>query len=146
MKNERSYVEKNCVCFWKVHKKQFLMGLKFVSDIRRPSLATRCWRRSWKFITVRVISGGMVSISCRILSFKSSRDRERCLKTFSFRYPQRKNSHGLKSGDRASHPTSPLKEIKRPGNISLNTPSKWFLKPIKSCFLCTFQKYIQFFF
>ena len=41
------------------------------------------------------------------------------MKTFSFRYPQRKKSHGLKSGDRAGHPTSPLKEIKRPGNISL---------------------------
>jgi len=31
------------------------------------------------FITLRVISGGMVLISCRILSFKSSRDQERCL-------------------------------------------------------------------
>ena len=36
----------------------------------------------------------MESISCRILSFKSSRDRGRCLKTFSFRYPQRKKSQG----------------------------------------------------
>jgi len=36
----------------------------------------------------------MESISCWILSFKSSRDRGLCLKTFSFRYPQRKKSHG----------------------------------------------------
>jgi hypothetical protein len=41
-----------------------------------------------------------------------------------FRYPKRKKSHGLKSGDRAGHPTSRLKEIKRPWNISLNTPSE----------------------
>jgi len=68
------------------------------------------------FTTLRVSSGGMESISCWILSFKSSRDRGRCLKTFSFKYPQRKTSHGLKSGDRAGHSTSPLKEIKRPGN------------------------------
>ena len=40
------------------------------------------------------------------------------MKTFSFRYPQRKTSHGLESGDRAGHSTSPLKEIKRPENIS----------------------------
>jgi len=99
------------------------MGFKIISDIWRPSLATHCWRRSRKFITLRVISGGMASISCRILSFKSSRDRGRCLITFSYRYPQRKKSHGLKSGDGAGHPTSPLKEIKRPGNIFLNTPS-----------------------
>jgi len=36
----------------------------------------------------------MESISCWILSFKSSRDRVRCFKNFSFRYPQRKESHG----------------------------------------------------
>jgi hypothetical protein len=110
------------------------MGFKIISDIRRPSLATHCWRHSRNFfITLWVISGGMASISCRILSFKSSRDRGRCLKTFSFRYHQRKKSRGLKSGDRASHSTSPLKEIKRPGNISLNTPSErgavWAVAP-----------------
>ena len=71
-------------------------------------MATHCLRRSRKFFTtLRFISGGMASISCRILSFKSRRDRGRCLKTFSFRYPQRKKSHGLKSVVRASHPTSP---------------------------------------
>ena len=52
----------------------------------------------------------MEPISCWIPSFKSSRDRGRCLKTFSFRYPQRKTSHGLKSGDRAGHSTSPLRD------------------------------------
>ena len=62
----------------------------------------------------------MESISCWILSFKPSRDRGRCLKTFSFRYPQRKTSHGLKSGDRAGHSTCPLKEIKRLGNNNNN--------------------------
>jgi len=36
----------------------------------------------------------MESIYCWILSFTSSRDRGRCLKTFSFRYPQKKKSHG----------------------------------------------------
>jgi len=119
--------------------------LKIISDIWRPSLATHCWRRTRKFITVRVISGGMASISCRILSFKSSRDRGWCLETFSFRYPQRKKSHGLKSGDRAGHPTSPLKEIKRPGHISLNTPSELFLKPIKNCFYVLFRNIYNFF-
>ena len=108
-------------------KNSFLMGFK--NQIRRLA-ATHCWRRSRKFfITLRVSSGGMEPISCWIPSFKSSRDRGRCLKTFSFRYPQRKTSHGLKSGDRAGHSTSPLKsgdraghstspirEIKRPGN------------------------------
>jgi hypothetical protein len=38
--------------------------------------------------------------------------------------PKEKKSHGLKSGDRAGHSTSPLREIKRPGNISINTPSE----------------------
>jgi hypothetical protein len=75
----------------------------------------------------------MALISCWILSFRSSRDRERCLKTSSFRYHQRKKSHGLKSGDGAGHPTSPIKEIKCPGNISLNTPSErhavWAVAP-----------------
>ena len=59
-------------------------------------------------------------------SFKSSRYRGRCLKTFSFRYPQRKKSHGLKSRDHAGHPTSPLKEIKRPGKCSLGVLSGIF--------------------
>jgi hypothetical protein len=58
-------------------------------------VATHCRRRSRKFfITLRVSSGGMESISCWILSFKSSRDQGRRLKNFSFRYPQRKKSHG----------------------------------------------------
>ena len=46
------------------------------------------------FITLWVSTGRMESISCWILSFKSSRDQGRCLKTLSFRYPQRKKSHG----------------------------------------------------
>ena len=58
-------------------------------------MATHCWRRSRNFfITLRVSSGGIESISCWILSFTSSRERGLCLKTFSFRYPQRKKSHG----------------------------------------------------
>ena len=36
------------------------------------------------------------------------------MKTFSFRYPQRKTSHGLKSGDRAGHSTSPRKRDQTP--------------------------------
>ena len=75
----------------------------------------------------------MESISCWILSFKSSKDQGRCLKTFSFRYLQRKKSHGLKSDDRAGHSMSPPKEIKRLGNISLNTRSErravWAVAP-----------------
>jgi len=76
------------------------MGFKIISDIWRPSLAKLCWRRSRKFFTtLRVSSGGMESISCWIPSFTSSRDWGLFLKTFSFRYPQRKKSHG--SFDRA---------------------------------------------
>jgi len=41
------------------------MGFK--NHIRH--METHCWRRSRKFIIIlRVISGGMASISCRILS------------------------------------------------------------------------------
>ena len=36
----------------------------------------------------------METISCCILSFKFSKDRGRCFKTFSFRYPKKKKSHG----------------------------------------------------
>jgi len=42
------------------------------------------------FVTLQVSSGGMESISCWIPSFKSSSDQGRCLKTFSFKYPQSK--------------------------------------------------------
>ncbi len=52
---------------------------------------------------LRVISDGIASISSLILSFKSSRVRGRCRKTLSFRYPHRKKSQGLKSGDLAGH-------------------------------------------
>jgi hypothetical protein len=50
--------------------------------------------KMFSFIALRVSSGGMESISCWILSFKSSRDRGRYLKPFSFRYPKKKKSHG----------------------------------------------------
>ena len=81
-----------------------------------------CWRRSRKFIiTLRVSSGGIVSISCPIISFKSSRDWGRRLKTFSFTYSQCKKWQGP---CRPPHHVSPLKLIPRPGNISLNTPSE----------------------
>jgi len=56
------------------------MGFK--NNIRHMAavVATHCWRRSRKyFITLRVSSGGMESIFCWILSFKSSRDQGRCL-------------------------------------------------------------------
>ena len=53
-------------------------------------MSIHCWRRSRKFIiTLRVSSDGIASISSRILSFKSSRDWGRRLKTFSFRWPGR---------------------------------------------------------
>ena len=68
-------------------------------------MATHRWKRSRKFITLWVSSGGIESISCWILSFKSSRDRGRCLKTFSFRYPQKKNSHGHFDRERSVYGT-----------------------------------------
>ena len=77
-----------------LHKKQFLMGFK--NNIRRMAAAVGniACRLPRKFITLRFTSGEMESISCWILSFKSSRDRGLSLKTFSFRYPQKKKSHG----------------------------------------------------
>ena len=47
----------------------------------------------------------------------------RVLKTSALRCPQRKKSHGDKSGDLAGQGTSPRKETTRPGNISCNTVS-----------------------
>ena len=86
-------------------------------------MATHCRRRSRKFfITLRVSSGGMESISCWILSFTSSRDRGRCLKTFSFRYPQRKKSHG--HFDRARSVYGTLSASLSQNDCSHNTPQQ----------------------
>jgi len=113
-----------------------------MSDIWRPSLAKLCWRRSRKFfITLRVSSGGMESISCWILSFTSSRDRELFLKTFSFRYPQRKKSHGR--FDRAQSVYRTLSASLPQNGCSHNTLQQqspdvhrsnplWVLKPVES--------------
>jgi hypothetical protein len=101
-------------------KKSFQWVLKIISDIWRPPLATHCWRRPRKFfITLRVSSGWMESISCWILSFKSSRDRRRYLKTFSFRYPQKKKSHGC--FDRARSVYRTLSESLSQNGCSHNT-------------------------
>ena len=61
-----------------------------------PLLSTHCRRRSRKLsITQRVISCGMAVISWRIESLSCSIDWGRLLYTF----PQRKKSHGCKSGE-----------------------------------------------
>ena len=59
----------------------------------------------------------MALISCRILSFKSSRDQGRCLKTFSFRYPQRKKSHGLNLVTVPATPRLPLRRSNAQGTF-----------------------------
>jgi hypothetical protein len=71
------------------------------------------------FITLWVSSGRMESISCWILSFKSSREWGLCLKTFSFRYPQRKKSHG--HFDRARSGYGMLSESLSQNGCSHNT-------------------------
>ena len=46
--------------------------------------------------------------------------------TFDLRYPQRKKSHGFKSGEWMDQLMSPRNEIKWPGNISLKIPiARW---------------------
>ena len=59
----------------------------------------------------------MESISSWILSFKSSRDRGRCLKTFSFRYPQRKRHTSLNLVTLPATPRLPLKRSNAQGTF-----------------------------
>ena len=110
-------------CIQRIHAIFFHYVLKIKSVKWDPLLSTLCRRRSQKLsITRWVISCGMAVISWRIASLSCSIDRGRLMYTFDLRYPQRKESHGFKSGERADKPMSPRNEIKWPGNIFLKIP------------------------
>ena len=101
----------------------FHQVLKIKSVKWDPLLSTHCRRRSRKLsLTRRVISCGMAVISWRIASLSCSIDWGRLLYTFDLRYPQRKKSHGFKSGERAGQLMLPHNEIKWTGNIFLKIP------------------------
>ena len=78
--------------------------LRLKSSIAR---ANSCW--------------SIVSTSCRMASFNSFKLRGLWVYTLPFRYPQRKKSHGDKSGDLGGHGTSPKREMRRPGNMFRRT-------------------------
>ncbi|PSN48619.1 hypothetical protein C0J52_18665 [Blattella germanica] len=71
-------------------------------------------------ITRRNMSAGISAISWRILSFSSSVLRGGgFLKTTLFKYPHKKKSHAVKSGDLAGHAMSPYLETMCVGNKRL---------------------------
>jgi hypothetical protein len=75
--------------------------------------------------------------------FSWSKDRGRCLKTLALKYPHRKKSQGLKSGEHGGHRTASCKETTRPGNIFkiargrhavwVVAPSRWNQKSSRLC-------------
>ena len=75
-----------------------------------------------KVDTRQVISCGMAVIFWRTASLSCSIDWGQLLHIFDLRYPQRKKSHGFKSGEQAGQPMSPRNEMKWPANISLKIP------------------------
>jgi hypothetical protein len=79
-----------------------------------------------------------------MVSFSWSKDRERCLTISAWRYPHKKKSQVLKSGERGGHGTASCKETTRPGNtfkIARGRRAVWAVAPScwnqKSSRLCS---------
>jgi hypothetical protein len=93
--------------------------------------------------TLTSMWGEIPSISSLMASFSWSKDRGRCLKTSALRYPHRKKSQGLKSGERSGHGTASCNQTTRPGHISFEivrgravwavAPSCWNQKSSRLC-------------
>jgi hypothetical protein len=81
-------------------RSHILRGIALTASIIRSFSSGRVWGRC-----LNTFSSGRVWGWC-LNTFSSGRVWGRCLNTFSFRYPQRKKSQMLKSGDRAGQPTS----------------------------------------
>ena len=71
-------------------------------------------------MTFSKISGVFLQISQMMLFFNSWGVLSILMVTFSLRYPHRKKSGGIKSGNRDAYETSPKHEIKRPGKVALS--------------------------
>ena len=87
-----------------------------------PPLSTHSWHRRLMSFTARRMVPGFcrnTSTSCSILCCKSCRLRGGVTNTLSFRYPQRKKSHGVRSGDLGGHSTGWLIAITRSLKSSL---------------------------
>jgi hypothetical protein len=86
----------------------------------RPLLSTHSRKRFWKFCITRCsMVGEIVATSSLTFCFKSIVVLGLFSYTLLFRYPQRKKSQALRSGDLTGHSTVPLHEITRAGNMSL---------------------------
>ena len=70
----------------------FKNNIRHIAAVIGNTLLTTLWKF---FVTLRVSSGRMESISCWILSFTSSRDRRLCLKTFPLGIPKGKSHMGV---------------------------------------------------
>jgi len=87
-----------------------------------PLLSTHSHKRFWKFcITSCSMVGEIAAISSLLFCFKSIVVLGFFSYTLLLRYPQRKKSQALRSGDLAGHSIFTLHEIMWAGNISLRT-------------------------
>ena len=102
--------------------------------------SSRRWRTL--FVTFRQISEVIFLHSEMMRSRNSSNVLDFCLNTWFFKWPQRKKSRGVRSGDRAGHSIGPLQPSHRSGNLlsshclTINTycrgaPSCWKWNSLK---------------